>query len=153
MRTKILAVLMGGLLVGAAAVPLVAAGSTSNHTGSTSHHIGSTSKHEQKPAIKTAEVGYFGNDVVARELTVFVYSNLGPAAGNHVTVCLGGKCEAAHGHNAKLAWYSASFNTAPLHMGDPVKFTATASNAAGRAKLAVTKGLLCMHNDGSTPQT
>jgi hypothetical protein len=140
MRTKALAVLVVGLLIAAAAVPLVAAGSTS-------------SKQKQAPAIKTEEIGYFGNGVVAHQVSVFVYSNLGPSAGNHVTVCLAGKCEAARGHNAKLAWYSASFKTAPLHMGDSVRFTAIASDAAGRARVTVTKGLLCMHNSGSTPQT
>lgn len=139
MRTKTLAVLVAGLLITAAAVPLVAAGSTSNQ------------KH--KPAIKTEEVGYFGNGVVAHQVSVFVYSNLGPSAGNRVTVCLAGKCEAARGHNGKLAWYSASFKTDPLHMGDSVRFTAIASDAAGHARVTVTKGLLCMHNNGSTPQT
>ncbi len=144
MRTKVLAVLVGGLLIAAAAVPLVAAGSTSKQRPHAA---------KQKPAIKTEEVGYFGNANVAHEVSVFVYSNLGPSAGNHVTVCLGGKCEAAHGHNAKLAWYSASFKTAPLAMGAPVGFTAIATDAAGRARVTVTKGLLCMHNSGSTPQT
>jgi hypothetical protein len=85
--------------------------------------------------------------------SVFVCTNLGPGAGNHVTVCLRGKCEAAHRHNAKLASYSASFKTAPLAMGAPVKFTAIATDAAGRARVTVTKGLLCMHNSSSTPQT
>jgi hypothetical protein len=37
-------------------------------------------------------------------------------------------------------------------MGDAVKFTATAKDAAGQSKVSVTKPLLCMHNDGSTPQ-
>ena len=145
MRTKALAVLVGGLLVAAAAVPLVASGSTSSKP--------KPAKQNQAPAIKTEEIGYFGNGVVAHQVSVFVYSNLGPSAGNHVTVCLAGKCEAARGHNAKLAWYSASFKTAPLHMGDSVRFTAIASDVAGRARVTVTKGLLCMHNNGSTPQT
>jgi hypothetical protein len=144
MRAKTLAVLVGGLLVAAAAVPLVAAGNTLGRKLATAKH---------KPAIKTEEVGYFGNANFAHEVTVFVYSNLGPSAGNHVTVCLGGKCEAAHGHNTKLAWYSASFKTAPLAMGAPVKFTAIARNATGQTRVTVTKGLLCMHNSGSTPQS
>jgi hypothetical protein len=144
MRPKTLAMLVGGLLIVAAAVPLVAAGSIPAHRPATA---------KQKPAIKTEEVGYFGNANVAHQVTVFVYSSLGPGAGNHVTVCLGGKCEAARGHNAKLAWYSASFKTAPLAMGAAVRFTAIASDAAGRTRVTVTKGLLCMHNSGSTPQT
>jgi hypothetical protein len=106
-----------------------------------------------KPLIKTEEVGYYGGAKVTHQVSVFVYSNLGPRAGNHVTVCLGGTCKAAKGHNAQLAWYSASFSTRGLHMGDPVKFTATATNSAGQSKVSVTKPLLCMHNDGSTPQT
>jgi hypothetical protein len=106
-----------------------------------------------KPVIKTEEVGYFGSASVTRHVSVFVYSNLGPRAGNHVTVCLGGTCKRARGHNARLAWYSASFSTRALRMGDAVKFTATAKDAAGRAKVTVTKPLLCMHNNGSTPQT
>jgi hypothetical protein len=107
----------------------------------------------EKPLIKTEEVGYFGSAAVAHQVSVFVYSNLGPRAGNHVTVCLGGTCKAAKGHNARLAWYSASFSTRGLHMGDPVKFSATARDAAGQSRVSVTKPLLCMHNDGSTPQS
>jgi hypothetical protein len=106
-----------------------------------------------KPVIKTEEVGYFGSATVTHQVSVFVYSNLGPRAGTHVTVCLGGTCKAAKGHNARLAWYSASFSTRGLHMGDSVKFSATAKNSAGQSKVSVTKPLLCMHNDGSTPQT
>ena len=107
----------------------------------------------KKPVIKTEEVGYFGNALVTNQVSVFVYSNKGPRAGNHVTICLGGTCKKAIGHNARLAWYSASFSTQSLQMGDPVKFTATAKDAAGESKVTVTKPLLCMHNDGSTPQT
>jgi hypothetical protein len=106
-----------------------------------------------KPVIKTEEVGYFGSAKVAHQVSVFVYSNLGPAAGTRVTVCLGGTCKTAKGHDARLAWYSASFSTRGLHMGDAVKFTATAKDAAGQSKVSVTRPLLCMHNDGSTPQT
>ncbi len=106
-----------------------------------------------KPLIKTEEVGYFGSATVTRQVSVFVYSNLGPSAGNKVTVCLGGKCKTAVGHNAHLAWYSASFSTRSLHMGDSVKFTAVAKDAAGQSKVSVTKPLLCMHNNGSTPQS
>ncbi len=86
---------------------------------------------------------------------MFAYSNLGPKAGNHVTVCIkGGQCEKAQGHNASLAWYSASFTTPQtLRMGDPVTFTLSMSDAAGHSKVTVTHGLLCMHNNGSTPQT
>jgi hypothetical protein len=106
-----------------------------------------------KPAIKTEEVGYFGSATITSQVSVFVYSNQGPRAGNRVTVCLGGTCKTAKGHNARLAWYSASFTTRALHMGDSVSFTATAKNAAGQNKVSVTRPLLCMHNDGSTPQT
>jgi hypothetical protein len=106
-----------------------------------------------KPVIKTEEVGYFGGAKVTHQVSVFVYSNLGPRAGNHVTVCLGGTCKAAQGHNARLAWYSASFSTRGLHMGDALKFTAIAKSSAGQSRVSVTKPLLCMRGDGSTPQT
>lgn len=114
--------------------------------------LASAGARASKPVIKTEEVGYFGGATVTHQVSVFVYSNVGPRAGNRVTVCLGGTCKAAKGHNARLAWYSASFSTRGLHMGDPVKFTATAKDAAGQSKVSVTKPLLCMHNDGSTPQ-
>ena len=106
-----------------------------------------------KPVIKTEEVGYFGSAKVTHQVSVFVYSNLGPNAGNHVTVCLGGTCKTAKGHNARLAWYSASCSTRGLDMGDRVKITATARNAAGRSTVSVTKPLLCMRGNGSMPQT
>jgi len=105
-----------------------------------------------KPAIKGEEVGYFGGATVTTRVTVFVYSNLEPSAGNKVTVCIRGKCERALGHNAPTAWYSASFRTRALRMGDHVTFTAVASSSTGEAKVTVTKSLLCMHNNGSTPQ-
>ncbi|MBV9803355.1 MAG: hypothetical protein JO130_09205, partial [Solirubrobacterales bacterium] len=114
--------------------------------------LASAGAHASRPVIKTEEVGYFGSAKVTREVSVFVYSNLGPRAGNHITVCLGGKCQAAVGHNGHLAWYSVSFTTRSLHMGDPVKFTATAKDSAGQSKVSVTEPLLCMHNNGSTPQ-
>jgi hypothetical protein len=63
------------------------------------------------PLIKGSEAGFFGGGMYTHTVDVFVYSDLGPAAGNHITVCLAGKCERAHGHNARLAWYSASFRT------------------------------------------
>jgi hypothetical protein len=113
----------------------------------------STAARTSRPVIKGEEVGYFGSATVAHRVTVFVYSTLGPSGGNHVRVCLGGRCERAHGHNATLAWYSASFRTRGLRMGQPVRFTATASDPAGESTVTVTKGLLCMHNNGSTPQS
>src|SRR3982074_2453302 len=64
-----------------------------------------------KPVIKGEEAGYFGGATVTRTFNVFVYSNLGPRAGNHVTICVHGACRNARGHNARLAWYSASFTT------------------------------------------
>jgi hypothetical protein len=94
-----------------------------------------------KPVIKTEEVGYFGSATVTNRVSVFVYSNLGPRAGNHVTVCLGAKCESARGHNARLAWYSASFTTRALRMGNSVSFTATASDR--RAAAACTSPSRC----------
>lgn len=106
-----------------------------------------------KPLIKGAEVGYFGGATTTYRMSVFVYSNLGPRAGNHVTVCVRGTCKQARGHNAKLDWYSASFSTRGLQMGNSVKFTVKAADAAGTAKVTVTKPLLCMHNNGSTPQS
>jgi hypothetical protein len=105
-----------------------------------------------KPVIRGAEVGYFGSATVTYQMSVFVYSNLGPRAGNRVTVCVRGTCKQARGHNAGLNWYSASFSTRGLRMGDPVRFTVKASTMAGTNRVTVTKPLLCMHNNGSTPQ-
>lgn len=102
--------------------------------------------------IRGAEVGYFGGATVTRTVSVFVYSDLGPSAGNRVTVCLAGKCERARGHDAKLAWYSASFRTRGYRMGDRVTFTVTASDGSRRDTVRATHDLLCMHNNGSTPQ-
>src|SRR5947209_17164720 len=96
-----------------------------------------------KPVIKGEEVGYFGSATVTYRMSVFVYSNLGPRAGNRVTVCANGTCEAARGHNARLDWYSASFTTHGLRMGQSVRFSVRASTAAGSAHLTVTKPLLC----------
>lgn len=108
----------------------------------------------QSPSlIKGEEVGYFGGATVTHTVSVFVYSKLGPAAGNHVTVCLEGKCVRAQGHNARLAWYAATFHTRGHHMGDPLKLTVLASDGASQAHVQVSRQLLCMHNDGSTPQT
>jgi hypothetical protein len=106
-----------------------------------------------KPVIKTEEVGYFGGATVTHRVDVFVYSDLGPSAGNRVTVCLAGHCERAQGHNARLAWYHAIFRTRGFRMGDPIRFVVTATDAAGQATVKVTRDLLCMHNDGSTPQS
>lgn len=103
--------------------------------------------------VKNAEVGYFGGATVTYTVSVFVYSNLGPATGNHVTVCLEGTCELARGHNARLAWYSASFRTRGLRMGDAVRFSIIAKQGARQSRLSVTRDLLCMHNNGSTPQS
>lgn len=103
--------------------------------------------------IKAEEVGYFGSATVTHSLTVFVYSNVGPAAGNHITVCHAGKCEPAHGHNASLAWYAATFKIRGLRMGDTVRFTVHASDGARQSQAQVSDQLLCMHNNGSTPQS
>jgi hypothetical protein len=106
-----------------------------------------------KPRIKATEVGYFGSATVTRHVSVFVYSNVGPSAGARVTVCLGGVCKRARGHDARLAWYRADFRTRGLQMGDRVHFSATAADAAGRSHVSVTHDLLCMHNNGSVPQS
>ena len=103
--------------------------------------------------IKSEEVGYFGGATVTHTVDVFVYSDLGPKAGNHVTVCLAGRCERARGHNASLAWYSASFRTRGYRMGEQVTFTVMASDEAQHARVRVIHGLLCMHNNGSVPQS
>ena len=109
---------------------------------------------QAKPVIKAAEVGYFGSAIVTHQFSVFVYSTAGPSAGNRVIVCVSGVCKRAHGHNARLAWYSASFKVRHgFHMGDLVKFSAVASNSTGSARISVDDPLLCMHNDGSTPQS
>ena len=113
---------------------------------------GATAGSQARPHIRTAEVGYFGGATVTHQFEVFVYSNLGPRAGNHVTVCVGGVCKRAHGHNARLAWFSATFHSSGLQMGQPVTFTATAADASGHSSRTFTSGLLCMHNNGSTPQ-
>lgn len=133
MKTKALPLLLSALFVVIAAPPASA-------------RVG-------KPVIKGEEVGYFGSATLTRQLDVFVYSNLGPRSGTHVSVCVQGHCQRAVGHTAKLAWYSAAFRTRGLRMGDPVKFTVVASNASGSATVTVTRGLLCMHNNGSTPQS
>jgi hypothetical protein len=106
-----------------------------------------------KPVIKGEEVGFFGGATVTHRIDVFVYSSLGPSAGNQVTVCVAGHCQKAHGHDARTAWYHATFRTRGLRMGEKVSFAVVASDSAGRASVKVTKDLLCMHNDGSTPQT
>ncbi|HLH65381.1 MAG TPA: hypothetical protein VKV27_06735 [Solirubrobacteraceae bacterium] len=106
-----------------------------------------------RPRIMATEAGYFGSAAVTWRISVFVYSDLGPAAGNRVTVCLGGVCRRARGHNARLAWYSASFRLRRgLRMGQRVAFTATASDASGSTRVHASDPLLCMHNNGSTPQ-
>ncbi len=107
----------------------------------------------QTPLIKASEVGYFGGATVTHTVDVFVYSDLGPANGNRVTVCLAGTCQRAHGHNGRLAWYSAEFRTRGYRMGDRVTFTVKASDGARQTSVQVTHDLLCMHNNGSTPQT
>ncbi len=105
-----------------------------------------------KPLFKGAEAGFFGGGMYTHTVDVFVYSDLGPAAGNHVTVCLAGHCVKAHGHNARLNWYSASFPTRRYAMGEPVTFTVTASDGSRQTSVRMTRGVLCMHNNGSTPQ-
>ena len=105
------------------------------------------------PLIRGEEVGYFGGATVTHTVSVFVYSNLGPAAGNRVTVCLEGTCHRARGHNAHLAWYSASFRTRGLRMGERVQLTVLASDGSRQSRVSVTRDLLCMHNNGSTPQS
>jgi hypothetical protein len=105
------------------------------------------------PLIKGAEAGFFGGGMYTHTVDVFVYSDLGPAAGNHVTVCLAGRCTRARGHNARLAWYSASFRTRQYEMGEPVSFTVQASDGARHTSVRMTRGVLCMHNNGSTPQS
>jgi hypothetical protein len=120
--------------------------------GASSHPAHVKAKH--KPKIKDEEAGYFGNANTTRTVSVLVYTNLGPRAGVHVTVCMrGNTCKKARGHNAKLAWYRADFNTPLMTMSNHVTFTAYASDAAGRTKVTVTKPVLCINNDGSTPQT
>lgn len=113
-----------------------------------------SAKAKTKPRINADEAGYFGNGLKTRRVSVFVYSNFGPRAGNRVTVCLRGyTCKPAVGHDAKLAWYRADFNTPTMTMADRVTFTAYASDEAGRTKVTATKPILCIHNDGSTPET
>jgi hypothetical protein len=108
----------------------------------------------QAPLIKGAEAGFFGGGMTTHTVDVFVYSDLGPAAGNHVTVCLAGRCVRAHGHNAPLAWYSAEFRTRQYTMGEHITFTVRASDGARQASVRVrlTRDVLCMRNNGSTPQ-
>jgi hypothetical protein len=103
--------------------------------------------------IKGEEAGFFGGGMYTHTVDVFVYSDLGPAAGNQITVCLAGKCERAHGHNARLAWYSAAFRTRRYAMGERVSFTVRAADGTRQQSARVSRGVLCMHNDGSTPQS
>lgn len=105
-----------------------------------------------KPKIKATEVGYFGNGLVAHKIDVVVYSRLQPRDGTRVTVCYEGVCEQARGHSGSLAWYMASFKSQPLEMWAPVTYSAVMSSSSGRTKLTRTKGLLCIHNGGSTPE-
>jgi len=105
-----------------------------------------------KKLIKGSEVGYFGSATVTYRADVFVYSKLPPRT-LKVTVCLNGKCHRAVGHNTPGPWYSTSFSTRGYRMGDPVRFTILASAGSRRVKETVTRPLLCMHNDGSTPQS
>jgi hypothetical protein len=125
-------------------VPLAAASS----------HGQKPARHVAKPSIKGGEAGYFGNALTTQTVSVIVYTNLQPGAGHKVSVCLrGNTCKRAVGHSAKVAWYRADFKTPTLTMSDSVTFTAYASNAAGRTKVTVTKPVLCIKDDGSTPQT
>lgn len=133
MRAKTLPLLLVGLLAAVAAP--------------------AASARVSRPVVKGAEIGYFGSATVTRHVDVFVYSELGPRAGVHVRVCLAGRCKRAVGHNAKLAWYSAAFTTRGLRMGDAVRFRVIATDSAGHASVMVTRPLLCMHNNGSTPQS
>ncbi len=138
-RAAVLLVLVAVLI----AVPIAAASS-----GGAKAKPGRPSK----PKIKAEEAGYFGNALTTHTVSVFIYSNLGPRAGVHVTVCLrGNTCKPAEGHNAKLAWYRADFKTPLMSMSNRVTFTAYASDAAGRTRVTATKPVLCIHNNGSTP--
>ena len=131
-------------LVALIVVPLAAAAS----------HGNKPARHVAKPTIKGAEAGYFGNALSTRTVSVIVYTTLAPRAGNRVSVCLkGNTCKKAVGHDAKVAWYRADFNTPTLTMSSTVTFTAYASNSAGRTITKMTKPVLCIKDDGSTPQT
>ena len=131
LRSKIATAVSALVLVGALAVPAADASPS---------------------LIKGEEAGFFGGGNTTHTVDVFVYSDLGPAAGNHVTVCLAGRCVQARGHNARLAWYSASFRTREYTMGEGIAFTVRASDGARQANVRVTRPVLCMHNNGSTPQ-
>lgn len=133
MRSKLLTALATVLLSSAAVPAALASGS--------------------KPVIKGEEAGYFGSATVTHRLSVFVYANLAPRAGMHVTVCVAGRCQRMVGHRNPAPWYSASFATRGLRMGASVRFTVVASSPAGHARVTVTRPLLCMHNNGSTPQS
>src|ERR1700753_3297489 len=119
-----------------------------------SSHGKKAAPHLAKPKINGAEAGYFGNALTTKTVSVIVYTNLQPGAGHKVR---GGRrgntCKKAVGHSAKVAWYRADFNTPTLTMSDSVTFTAYASNAAGRTAAKMTKPVLCIKDDGSTPQT
>lgn len=132
MRAKALS-LIAGVLLSAAAVPAATA-------------------RVARPVIKGEEAGYFGSATLAHRIDVFVYSNVAPRAGAEVVVCVGGKCKRAVGHSRPAPWYSASFSTHGMPMGAPVHFSVRVSDAAGQAAVSVTRPLLCMHNNGSTPQ-
>jgi hypothetical protein len=105
-----------------------------------------------KPVIKGAEVGYFGPLSTTYRITVIVYSRSQPR-GTHVRVCVKGVCRRAVGHRGPTAWYSASFRTPRLTMSNRVTFSAKIWNSAGTARKRLTRPVLCIKNDGSTPQS
>jgi hypothetical protein len=113
-----------------------------------------TAAQTSEPTIRADEVGYFGNLLSTRQYDVFVYSRSEPRAGTHVTICVKGVCKKATGHNGSLAWYKASFTTKTIPMWAPITYTATMSNKTGRTRTTVTRQeLLCIHNDGTTPES
>jgi hypothetical protein len=111
-----------------------------------------TAAQTSEPTIRADEVGYFGNLLSTRQFDVFVYSRSQPRAGTHVTICVTGVCKKAKGHNGALAWYMASFTTKKIPMWAPITYSAVMSNKTGRTSTKVTRELLCIHNDGTTPE-
>ncbi len=146
-RPRVLAIVPAALLIAMGAILLIAAPFAGASARSRAGKPG-------KPKIKAEEAGYFGSGLTTRTVSVFVYTNRGPRAGVHVTVCMkGNTCKKARGHNGKLAWYRADFNTPQMTMSSRVTFTATAKDAAGQSRVTATKPVLCIHNDGSTPES
>jgi hypothetical protein len=111
-----------------------------------------TSAQTAEPSIKADEVGFFGPLASTKKVSVIVYSRTQPNAGTRVTVCFKGVCKKATGHRGSVAWYLAAFPTKTTPMWAPITYSVVLKNKTGRATTKVTRELLCIKNDGSSPE-